>query len=324
MQERYFESGDMCLTMESINAFMITKAKMSDEYRRRWKRILNGLYQELPENKLLTRENLTAWREKLVEKGYKPMTITNYVKCVNSYLAWAGIDESRFRQGQPRDLAGKRFGNLIALYEKDDRKNGNIIWHCRCDCGKEIDVLSVRLIGGNTQSCGCRKVKNLYSIKKYYENTSIEQALSEKIRSDNSSGCTGVGKKHDKWYAQITYKGIHYFLGYYDRYEDAVKVRKRAKEMVQSDALELLKRFNAEREISPAEAEKQRKGLRKRKETDADRERGGGVPEAREAQGVPEALEAQGAPGGRRTARGNAAEARRKRSEKAAETHEIV
>lgn len=54
-----------------------------------------------------------------------------------------------------RDLAGQRFGRLLVLYDTGERKNGKVIWHCRCDCGNEVNIRSGNLISGNTTSCGC-------------------------------------------------------------------------------------------------------------------------------------------------------------------------
>ncbi len=34
------------------------------------------------------------------------------------------------------DRTGKRYGKLIALYPTEKRAGTNIIWHCKCDCGK--------------------------------------------------------------------------------------------------------------------------------------------------------------------------------------------
>lgn len=48
-----------------------------------------------------------------------------------------------------KDLTGQQFGRLIALYYQEGK------WHCKCDCGTEIDVPSGSLISGRTQSCGC-------------------------------------------------------------------------------------------------------------------------------------------------------------------------
>jgi hypothetical protein len=51
--------------------------------------------------------------------------------------------------------ANKKYGKLTTLYKNGRSKNRNIIWHCRCDCGKELDVPSGSLTTGNTRSCGC-------------------------------------------------------------------------------------------------------------------------------------------------------------------------
>lgn len=53
------------------------------------------------------------------------------------------------------DLTGRRFGRLVVLYETSERKGGNIVWHCRCDCGNEVDVGGHNLTSSRTTSCGC-------------------------------------------------------------------------------------------------------------------------------------------------------------------------
>lgn len=55
------------------------------------------------------------------------------------------------------DLAGQRFGRLIAVRPTDERKNGMIIWECLCDCGNIKLVRSSELRQGKTKSCGCLK-----------------------------------------------------------------------------------------------------------------------------------------------------------------------
>jgi hypothetical protein len=52
------------------------------------------------------------------------------------------------------DITGKRFGRLVVL-NCAGSKNKKIIWHCKCDCGNEIDVIGNSLQSGNTMSCGC-------------------------------------------------------------------------------------------------------------------------------------------------------------------------
>lgn len=56
-----------------------------------------------------------------------------------------------------RDLSGQRFGRLVALRPTAERKNGFLVWECRCDCGNTAFVRSSSLTSGNNNSCGCAR-----------------------------------------------------------------------------------------------------------------------------------------------------------------------
>jgi len=56
-----------------------------------------------------------------------------------------------------RDLTGQRFGRLVALKPTEERKNGYVVWECKCDCGNNAYVPTSLLTSGNTSSCGCLK-----------------------------------------------------------------------------------------------------------------------------------------------------------------------
>lgn len=56
-----------------------------------------------------------------------------------------------------KDLTSKRFGKAVALYRVPPKYGSNAWWHCKCDCGKEFDVISKSLLNGETKSCGCYK-----------------------------------------------------------------------------------------------------------------------------------------------------------------------
>lgn len=79
---------------------------------------------------------------------------------------------SRINQGKKikgknmKDLSNQKFGKLTALYPLKDRKDNKIVWHCKCDCGNEIDILAASLTSKNTSSCGCLK-KEKANFKKY-------------------------------------------------------------------------------------------------------------------------------------------------------------
>ena len=59
------------------------------------------------------------------------------------------------REIQGYDLTNQKFGKLTALYPCNYKKTGSIIWHCKCDCGKECDIESYNLRANLTKSCGC-------------------------------------------------------------------------------------------------------------------------------------------------------------------------
>lgn len=52
------------------------------------------------------------------------------------------------------------------------------------------------------------------------------------IRTNNTSGCTGVHRKRGKWEAKITYNNVTYHLGNFTSFESAVAARKEAEELL--------------------------------------------------------------------------------------------
>lgn len=68
-----------------------------------------------------------------------------------------GCKRGKIRGSQLRkDITNQRFGMLVAVYDTGRRNSfGNVYWHCKCDCGNEVDILTASLISGNTKSCGC-------------------------------------------------------------------------------------------------------------------------------------------------------------------------
>lgn len=60
-----------------------------------------------------------------------------------------------------KDLAGIRFGSLVAIGPTERRCGGQIIWHCKCDCGNDAYVIRGNLIHGKTKSCGCGRNNDL-------------------------------------------------------------------------------------------------------------------------------------------------------------------
>lgn len=55
-----------------------------------------------------------------------------------------------------RDITGMRFGMLVAVAPAGEcARNGGLIWHCKCDCGGEVDAPLHQLTSGYRKSCGC-------------------------------------------------------------------------------------------------------------------------------------------------------------------------
>ena len=58
-----------------------------------------------------------------------------------------------------KDLTGRKFGRLTVLKLLPERKNGQPVWLCRCECGKTAEVRRSSLTSGQTRSCGCLREK---------------------------------------------------------------------------------------------------------------------------------------------------------------------
>lgn len=51
------------------------------------------------------------------------------------------------------DLTGKRYGH-ITVQGVAGRRNKQVLWHCRCDCGADTYIVGASLRRGATKSCG--------------------------------------------------------------------------------------------------------------------------------------------------------------------------
>lgn len=131
------------------------------------------------------------------------------------------------------DLTNRRFGRLVAIEKLDARKRGRIVWHCQCDCGNEIDVISTYLTTEQTTSCGCAK-KDLehINLREKYEDKRVEGVMKPLFkgmepRKDSSTGYRGVAKyytrksKELRYRAWITVKGKQYYKSGFRTPEDA-------------------------------------------------------------------------------------------------------
>ena len=58
-----------------------------------------------------------------------------------------------------KNIAGKRFGRLVAKKVVRGKKKGGAYWRCECDCGEIAICRGDRLRSGNTSSCGCKNIE---------------------------------------------------------------------------------------------------------------------------------------------------------------------
>lgn len=155
-----------------------------------------------------------------------------------------------------KEYIGLRFGQLTVI-DYAGKRDGKHRWKCICDCGNETVVDQTRLQSGKTRSCGCLQTSIITENMKFCEGTSVTilEAMKHGRKSTNRSGYTGVyQKKRDgKWVAQITFKRKTYYLGTFEKMEDAVKARQHGEEM-HDDFLEwYYQQHNQDRQESSGE-----------------------------------------------------------------------
>lgn len=76
------------------------------------------------------------------------------------------------------DITGQVFGKLTAMNPTDKRSGRNVVWHCKCECGNEIDVSVTHLKGGSRVSCGCER--SVVKVGDRYGRLVVKQKMPEK------------------------------------------------------------------------------------------------------------------------------------------------
>ncbi len=138
------------------------------------------------------------------------------------------------------DLTGQVFGRVIVLRlaaEKNaTRTRTPYIWECRCECGSIVYKYTDTLKNGDETMCAACADK-VHAAKAranagFVGGTQISKIRSNKLNKANKSGVRGVcfDQRSGKWRADIGFKGRRIGLGYYDRFEDAVKARQRGED----------------------------------------------------------------------------------------------
>lgn len=154
------------------------------------------------------------------------------------------------------DITGKKFGHLTAQYPlQGQRGRRSVSWHCRCDCGSEIDVSYNTLLYTNLKSCGCQKKKHDQELREYLthvDGTSLDMIRSKKVPSDNTTGYRGVYLIRGKYQAKIVFQHKVYYLGVYSKIEDAAQARKEAEEVLFDNSAQFYAQWEARAKSDPA------------------------------------------------------------------------
>ena len=153
------------------------------------------------------------------------------------------------------DIQGQRFGILTVLYPTAMRDaKGSVVWHCRCDCGKETDVPYNNLMYTNLVSCGCRREEHTANLGNHLTRvagTSMDILKSKKVPKNNTTGHKGVYLVCGKYLAKIHFQKKQYYLGTYDHIEDAIQARLDAEEQLFDRTADFYARWKKKAEADP-------------------------------------------------------------------------
>ena len=169
------------------------------------------------------------------------------------YLKVMDKELKKVFQNTDKKVLGKKFGRLTPI-KRVNYDQGYSRYLCRCDCGKEIEVLGSQLLAGYYTSCGCKrkegykgfdKIQHMGTEKlqsKRVEGTSL-YGMTMKTPVTNTSGVKGVSyvERLKKYRAYINLGGKQKYLGVYDTLEEAATAREEAEEKYFKPILEKYK-----------------------------------------------------------------------------------
>ena len=127
-----------------------------------------------------------------------------------------------------KDLTGQMFNNWKVVGFSHFDKHRASHWVCECQCQyKTQKVMNIQVLK-KSQDCGCSKEIDLtgQKIGRWMVIGRVEDTSYLSFPRKTWHCICECGTNRDQnWLAQIKYNYKRYFLGYYDKFEDAVKAR---------------------------------------------------------------------------------------------------
>lgn len=96
-----------------------------------------------------------------------------------------------------KDLTNMRFGRLTVIREIGRNKHREVMWLCKCDCGKEHITTGYSLRSGATKSCGCLRHDTF--LKTFYKHGLANKRLYS-IWAGMKNRCYNDNEPAYKWY----------------------------------------------------------------------------------------------------------------------------
>ena len=87
------------------------------------------------------------------------------------------------------------------------------------------------------------------------DGTSVDMLKSKKIPKDNTTGCRGVYFIRGRYVAKIVFQKKAYYLGTFERLEEAAKARRDAEELLFGATADFYRRWQERAALDPAWAE---------------------------------------------------------------------
>lgn len=146
------------------------------------------------------------------------------------------------------NLVGRRFGKLEVIGRSD--KSGSRgartvpLWGCRCECGaicyKATDTLTNPEMSMYNECVSKYATAKMREKAGFVDGTQISRITSDKLIATNTSGARGVYLecKTGKWRTRLRFKGKTYNFGTYANFDDAVKARKEAEQLIYGEFLD--------------------------------------------------------------------------------------